>query len=342
MLEFDIPDGWKVSAPWSRSEDSADSFSVSDTDALMDSAFVVGEHEEILLGIPGQPAAVIALGGEAPLEAKPLIVGLVGQALETYSQLFGSPPHKRLMFIAADGSFWGGGVMGSSISMLFGGALDENTTPMVAYIVTHEMFHLWNANFHYSGIEAMDDLQWFSEGSAEYYTWLTAVRSERVDIETFLGELGQRYQMYRAARTDRSLSEAGAVKLDHYDLIYSGGMMAVAGLDLQIRSATRGEKSLDNVLRAIQAQFPSSGTDEFDLGTLPSVVRSVTGVDVGDFFDDYVTGNEEIPMERYFALAGLVLTTSSAENEGGIWLSIADHPSENQVAVWQSLLGDGS
>ena len=71
-------------------------------------------------------------------------------------------------------------------------------------------------------------------------------------------------------------------------------------------------------------------------------MRSATGVDVGDFFDDYVRGNEEIPMERYFALAGLALTTSSDENEGRIRLSIADSPSENQVAVWQSLIGDGS
>ncbi len=341
-VEFEIPDGWNVSAPWSKSEASAHSFNASNTDALLDSAFVVGEHEEILLGDPRQPAAVIALGGEAPLEAKPLIVGLVGQTLETFSQLFGSPPEKRLMLIAADGSYWGGGVMGSSISMLFGGSLDETTVPMVVYITTHEMFHLWNANFHYSGVEAADDLQWFSEGSAEYYTWLTAVRNGLVNVETFLGEWGQRYQKYRAARTDRSLSETGKVKLDHYDLIYSGGMMAVAGLDLRIRSATGGEKSMNNVLRAIQARFPSSGTDEFDLDGLPGVVRSATGVEVGDFFDDYVRGNEEIPMERYFALAGLALATSSDDDEGGIRLSIVDSPSEKQAAVWRSLMGDGS
>ena len=53
------------------------------------------------------------------------------------------------------------------------------------------------------------------------------------------------------------MSETGEVKLDHYDLIYSGGMMAVAGLDLRIRSETAGKKSMDDVLRAIQARFPS-------------------------------------------------------------------------------------
>ncbi len=61
-VEFEIPEGWKVSAPWNKSDGSAHKFIASDTDALLDSAFVVGEHEEILLGDSAQPSAVIALG----------------------------------------------------------------------------------------------------------------------------------------------------------------------------------------------------------------------------------------------------------------------------------------
>ena len=72
----------------------------------------------------------------------------------------------------------------------------------------------------------------------------------------------------------------------------------------------------------------------------PGIVRSATGVDVSNFFDNYVRGNEEIPMEQLFALAGLALTTSSDENDGGIRPSIIDTPSEKQVAVWRSLTGD--
>ena len=75
--------------------------------------------------------------------------------------------------------------MGNTISLMQGGPLDENTTPMLAYITTHEMFHLWNSNFAIASAEDSDALQWFGEGAAEYYTWLYAVRGGRVTGNTW-------------------------------------------------------------------------------------------------------------------------------------------------------------
>ncbi len=337
-LKFNVPKDWKISTPWLRSGHAEWNFLVPDYDELLDAAFVAGLHKEVVIGDENAPSAVLAFGGESAIEASDLVTGVVERSMSSFSALFGAPPAKQMFLVSADGSFWGGGVMGSSISMLMGGPMTEETVPMMAYITTHEMFHLWNSNFNLSGHEDVDALQWFGEGAAEYYTWLYSVRNDLVDTTAFLSELGNRYGQYLAARTDMSMSAAGKVKLDHYNLIYSGGMMAVAALDLQIRSASRGARSMDDVLRLLQSRFPGNGDLALSADDLPAVVREATGIDVSAIFDQYIFGNDPLPMDEFLGLAGLALTENTPE--GSFTVSRTGEPSNRQAGTWQSLVSE--
>lgn len=334
-VEFDVTAEWKVSTPWRRKNREQWAFLAPDNDALLDSAFVAGTHEEVIIGELESPYAILALGGGAA-DSAALISGLVGTSMDGFTELFGAPPSAQMLLIAVDGSFWGGGVMGNTISLMQGGPLDENTTPMLAYITTHEMFHLWNSNFPIASVSDSDALQWFSEGSAEYYTWLHAVRGGRVDEQTFLAELANRHGQYMAARGDLTISAAGTVKLDHYDLIYSGGMMATAALDLTIRAKSSGSKSMDDVLRLLQARYPASADSAFAAAGFPALVKEATGVDVREIFDRYIMGNEALPMAEIFQLAGLRL--SQGTDTAVYKLSREEEPARAQLVVRDSLL----
>lgn len=337
-VEFVLPESWNVSTPWPRPELDTFTFSVPGYDDLLNSAFIAGEYEETVLGDPASPQAIIALGGEA-VAASELVRGLVGLGLEEFTRLFGSGPAKQLLLVAVDGSFWGGGVMGSTISMIQGGPLDENTTPMLAYITTHEMFHLWNSNFNIASLEDSDALQWFGEGAAEYYTWLTFLGTGMVDESAFLGELGKRYGSFMASRTDRSMSGVGPDKLDHYDLIYSGGMMATLALDLAVRAGSENSSSMGDVLKAIQSGYGPLASGVLEADQLPVIVKEVTGVDVSVIFEQYIFGNVELPMSEFLALAGLEL--SAGAEEGTYRITLSDSRSESQVSVWTGLVGSG-
>ena len=173
---------------------------------------------------------------------------------------------------------------------------------MLAYITTHEMFHLWNANFNVADRTSVEALYWFSEGAAEYYTWRNFVGGGLADEDAFRAELAKRHEAYMAARDAEkgalSMSAAGATKLARYDLIYSGGMLAVAALDSHIRSASNGEKSLDDALRLLQARYTQGSAASFAASDLPELITEATGVDVAEIFTRYIIGTEALPLDR--------------------------------------------
>jgi len=73
-------------------------------------------------------------------------------------------------------------------------------------------------------------------------------------------------------------------------------------LDLVIRDATRGRRSLDDVMRVMMARY--SGEQGFTTRDIEAVVHEVCGCDVRPFFDRYVRAGNPIPFDRYLALAG--------------------------------------
>ncbi len=78
-----------------------------------------------------------------------------------------------------------------------------------------------------------------------------------------------------------------------------------AMLDLEIRDATDGQRSLDDLMRSMFAHF--SNDRGFATDDLERLATEVCGRNLKSFFDAYVRGAQSMDFNRYLALAGLTM-----------------------------------
>jgi predicted metalloprotease with PDZ domain len=292
-VRFELPDGWQVTAPWTATA-KPDEFRPVDVDALLDNGFMLGRHATRTLARPGAHVQ-IGLAGAGPTARAGEVAAILESALDAFTALHRRPPPGgELAVFVGQGRLVGGGVIGNTISMLVADEVPDELMPTLAYIVTHEVFHLWNAHLEYAD-EA--SFYWFSEGFAEYYTFRELRAAGIWNEGTQRSQLDERVRLYRAAAGDLSLARAGQQKLDHYDLVYSGGLLAAAALDAGIRKQSAGRHQLDDALPVILAKHQRGG-EVLSIDALVARIREATGVDTADFFRRHITGAEPVPVVR--------------------------------------------
>jgi len=289
-VSFDLPEGWDVTVPWPAAG-APNEFRPADLDALLDNGFMLGRHETHVLESVGAHVQ-IGLAGAGPQARAGEVVELLRSALAAFTDLHQAPPPGgELAVFLGQGRLLGGGVIGNTISMLVEDEVPDALLPMLAYLVTHEVFHLWNAHLEYADTASF---HWFCEGFAEYYTFRHLRMTGVWDEAMLRSQLDERYALYRDAAGALSLVDAGQQKLDHYDLIYSGGLIAAASLDALIRSQSEGRHRLDDVLPVLLQRHPRGG-EPLSLERLVGRIREVTGVDAEAFFSDYIVGRDPLP-----------------------------------------------
>jgi predicted metalloprotease with PDZ domain len=115
---------------------------------------------------------------------------------------------------------------------------------------------------------------------------------------------------------------------------YLKGELIALNLDLLIRERTKGQRSLDDVMRKAYDEFyvksPNATyylkgrgytDDEF-----AGVVSEVAGMDMNGFFEKYIRGTEQLPYDQAFAAIGMRLLKSPANSAytGGIVIDQQD------------------
>ena len=167
----------------------------------------------------------------------------------------------------------------------------------------HELFHLWSAeSFRYN----TDEEQWFNEGAAEFYTLQTAARLGFIKNDQVPATFAIPVTFYSTSLDAgrMSLRKAGsnpALKRDHYFLVYHGGLTAVMMLDYEIRRGSRGQRSMNDVMRWLYRSFDAMAR-RYTVKDIERGAKEMTGVDVSSFLDRYVSGSDIIPVGKYFSL----------------------------------------
>jgi len=105
-------------------------------------------------------------------------------------------------------------------------------------------------------------------------------------------------------------------------------------LDLEIRAATHGTKSLDDVMRLMYRKFYESPATSYYLhgrgyteADILNAVNQVSGADFAPFFQKYVAGTAPLPYNETFAKAGLALhiaTSAKAPPSLGVLVEPVD------------------
>ena len=320
-VTFDLPEGWRASTPW-QTATTENSFVAADLIALSESMLMLGT-QDTLQTEQGGTAITLALGGSSVLAESERLQQAFKEAQAYYTALLGGPPKtarenplKRAIVVVNSGAATDGEVIGPNISLIFTEGqpvfgVSTVETPQGNRLVTpvqtvfHEFFHLWNGTTFASAAEA----EWFKEGVTDYYALRAARQLDYLDRETFLTLLGDAYRRHVATRATNKipLTDAGKDEFGQETLLYPGGLLVGLCLDLVIRTETRNEKSLDDLMKRVYAEYGASGQALSTAG-VQKLSETLSGTDLSDFFNAYVRGSETIPLPEYLRLAGLDAT----------------------------------
>jgi predicted metalloprotease with PDZ domain len=94
---------------------------------------------------------------------------------------------------------------------------------------------------------------------------------------------------------------------------YTKGSLIALALDLTIRKETKGEFSLDDVMKECWSRYGESGTGMPERG-LEAIARSVTGLELADFFDRFVRGTGDLPLHGLLKTVGVDMRLRPAES----------------------------
>ncbi len=301
-LYVDVPDNWHVSTPWERIGNNGHRFVCKGQDDLMYAYLVLGEHAERLVKSV-DTEIVLALGGHFKASMDE-VQGVVETLLHAYSGIYGGTPKDRMLFVAnpyGEKGRMSGGVSRRSISLLIGDTLDEARRDFWVPIVAHEIGHIWlgKGAISFSGQE-----YWFSEGFAEYYSRVLCARLGLTSEEDFIRNLKQTWGSYLSRQGKFSIREAGEDKSANRELVYEGGSLIAAALDLQIRTRTENRRSLDDVMQQMYQEFGLT-ENEYTIDDIVRIVSQIAGENFEPFFTKYVTGKERLPLAEYLKNVGV-------------------------------------
>jgi predicted metalloprotease with PDZ domain len=331
-----LPESWRqIATGLEAARDARNTFSAADFDVLYDSPILLGNQEQLKFEVDGVPHYV-ALENVKGEISRPKLLADLKKMVETATSLIGDIPYEHYTFL-----MMGHGVGGiehlNSASIQFDGdrLTDGDEYAHWLSYVCHEYFHAFNVKrirpialgpFDYEQ-ENLTHMLWVSEGLTVYYEDLLLVRAGLLSPEQYLRRMavqignfengsGRHYQSATESSWDAWNNGSGIgadknVAISYYD----NGAMLGAMLDLGIREASHGRKSLDDVMRALYRKFFVEQKRGFTDAEFRQECEQAAGRDLSEVFD-YASAAHEMDYAKYFAIAGLKLDSTVSEAAG--------------------------
>jgi predicted metalloprotease with PDZ domain len=320
-VTLDLPQGWEVATGLLPTSDPRIFFAPS-ADILVDSPIFAGRFQSWRFTVDGVPHRVVywPLPDATPFDTSAFVAAIEGLVRQAVA-LFGRPPYREYSFVFQDGAYGGLEHFNSATLGAPSSSLARDQAPVIGE-AAHEFLHTWNlmrirpaerGGVHHRQTGQSRGL-WFSEGLTMYYADLLPRRAGlRVEDSTrvvHLERLLARY-LFNPGNTHisperASLAEYGTPpgSLGDYDpSVHVQGEVLGTMLDLIVRDATAGRRSMDDVMREMLDRF--SGPRGFTGRDVERTVADVCRCPMRAFFDSYVRRAGRVDFERYLRLIGL-------------------------------------
>jgi predicted metalloprotease with PDZ domain len=333
VLLTDVPLEWRVASATSNharplgSRFGAWDFLAPSYDALSDSPIEASHFEEFTIHDLSPPVHVVIHGDNYK---KHDIESTIRKICTYEIKLMDGAPYEQYTFIFHIGKpagSGGGGMEHSNSTAIYVPSADY-----LANVSAHEYFHLWNVKrIRPASLEPVDYTHemytralWFAEGVTNTYGSYTLVRSGIWNKQEFYGDLSAQITELetRPAEQWQSAEQSSLdTWLDKYALYnqpqrsvsyYTKGQVLGILLDIVIRDRTDNQRSLDDVMRAMNQDFAKSGKFYRDSLDVRLTAEKITGDSLEHFFNDYVSGADPLPYSAVFAKAGLALDRKEA------------------------------
>lgn len=323
--------GIELPAPWGRALTALPQvgeswrFLARDFDELVDAPLFAGSPAVYPLAVDGPPHWLINEGEGGSWDG-PRSAADLATLFTTAGQLWGSFPYPRfLVFNLLTEA--GGGLEHRDSTVLMSSRLKtrrrEDYLDWLS-LAAHELFHAWNGKrlrprelgpFDYEQ-EVYSHSLWAVEGITSYYDDLLVRRAGLATTKEYLKALsksieklqttpGRQVQALELASFDawikfyRSDENSPNASISYY----TKGAVVAWLLDVEVRRATGGQRSLDDVLRLAFARH--AGEQGYDPSELEAAASEVAGVDLKAFFARALRSTEELDYGPALAWFGL-------------------------------------
>ena len=341
-----LPSSWRIATGLNRTN-LPRTFIAPNVASLIDSPILVGQLREWRFVEGGVPHRVVywPLPNATPFDTTRFVASIHALVHQTI-ELFGGAPYREYTFMFEDGAHGGGLEHRNSVTLGAQSADLAKDPNAVIQETAHEFFHTWNLlaikPVEYRDIDYRTQAPvaslWFSEGLTMYYADLLlrragiAVRdsTRQAHLERLIGSylFNPAYARFSAESISRVAYNVDPGELGDYSAsTHIQGELLGAMLDLMIRDATRGQRSMDDVMRLlfsrVEAVPPPPSRREptsyrIDGRIIEQAVESVCGCDATPFFAAHVRGASAVDFDRYLGLIGLRthVTWAPALNNG--------------------------
>jgi len=346
--------GWsKVSTSLEPVSGQAFTYTAPDFDILFDSPLEVGNQDVFEFTAAGVRHEVAMYGG-GNYDKERLKVDMA-KVVEQATAVYGENPNKHYTFIVHNFERGGGGLEHLSSTVL--GASHNQYGSERGYngfleLVAHEYHHLWNVKrlrpvalgpFDYDNENYTTNL-WIAEGYTAYYENKFMLRAGFSSPEEFVGKLASAVASVENTPGTREQSAA----MSSYDAwikyyrpnensnntgisYYSKGEVIGLLMDLEIVHATKGAKSLDDVMKAMYLQCKTLKRGYTD-AEFKAMVEKVSGISFSNFWAKYVNGTDPVDYKTYFSYAGIDVKNVN-EGQSVPYLGIASGRKEGKIYI---------
>lgn len=329
-------------------------------DILFDSPIEVGTQDVFGFDAGGVKYEVAMVNGGNYDKAR--LKKDMAKIVETETAIFGENPNKHYVFIVHHYAKGGGGLEHLSSTTL--GASRDGYTTETGYqgflsLVAHEHFHLWNVKrlrpfalgpFDYDNENYTTDL-WIAEGFTAYYQNLVLRHANLYPPEVFLNEMadgmttidntpGTKVQPLAEGSFDAWIKSyrPNENTINTTISYYTKGSAAAMLLDLEIINDSKGEHSLDDVMKYMYTSYYKAKGRGYTDAEFKAGLEKFAGKNLDEFYKNYVYGVSPIDNNRYLGYAGYGVSDELAFTNNAT-LGIAFIPGINQKIVATVLRG---
>lgn len=333
---------------------SANTFYAPDFDILYDSPIEIGNQDIFQFDAAGVKHEVAMYGG-GNYDKERLKIDMAKIA-EEETKIFGENPNKRYVFIIHNFTAGGGGIEHLNSTVL--GASRFAYGSEAGYkgflgLVAHEYFHLWNVKrlrpkalgpFDYDQENYTTNL-WIAEGFTSYFDNMVLQRAGFNSPDQYLANMantisavenqpGGRVLPVSEASFDawiryyRPNENSGNSGISYYDKGEVLGML----FDLEILNATKGEKGLDDVMKAMYDEYYKKLKRGYTDEEFRAMAEKIAGKSLDKIYNEYVNGTQLIDLNTYASYAGLRAINDNA-GKSEPYFGIAASAREGKIFV---------
>lgn len=253
-VEFELPDGVEVSAPWQPDPRNARRFRVGPAPYQWSAIVAFGRFAERPIEVPGATIRLAVVAGDDRRVEPDALAEWIEEAALAVTTLYGSFPQPAPQVLVVPSARGGGPVPWGQV--LRGGAPAAHffvnpDRPITAFradwTAAHELSHMLLPLVRRSD-------RWLSEGFASYYQNVLRARAGMLDERIAWEKLHQGFLRGQAGNSGRPLRETSRDMHRNraYMRVYWSGAAIALLADVRLRELSDGKQSLDTALEELK------------------------------------------------------------------------------------------